>query len=1553
MCKRFIKLLTISLVLSFVLASINANVVFALDNEETIEDNNESEVTTSETEEDIISDDEVIKDDAEEGQIDEQRIESNVGYVFDENGFIIEEIDTEVVTPTILETRTAAAPASFGRGFISFSNYSGKVLSVYTTSTGSQTYTYFNTGSAEIIPTLGTVNGRIKVIVNGYTGYINNNSAFRYLTATSGELREYYSINSNNDFVYTYNYFGREASIVTGPAPDFAKSGVKYYSTDGVYFYTSRDTMLSDHSKNNFSNAVNKNPYFNYYQYLPFRSSTNLTTNDFLKFLNSRIGTNTNSVLRNSTNLAEFINVQNTYGVNGAMEFSMAMLESGYGTSWIALNKNNLFGWGAVDSGPTAGAYHFSSVSAGIRYHADNGISSGYLDSVEDSRYRGSNLGNKNGGVNVQYASDPYWGMKISGLYYLMDKQAGFVDYNSNTIAIKTDNSTPAAYFNGKEVYKIRNNYNGFVIKNQPLLVASQDASNMVVYSDVAICNPGDKADYPVIRNGQYSVIKNTCTDGKPFYPADYSFSKDLVTVSKNGMTMIGGEAKSNEPVSAQSITVSELGNGKVEVRLTGVNAPSGLKILEVATWTTKNDQDDLIWYEAKKDTDGSYFFTFNISAHKNETGEYIFHSYAKNSLGTQNFVIHTIQELYKPITADLTVTNSTNLAKAITVSNFDTAKFSAVNLKVTRLNSTTAEKTYTTTLSDNKYSSTVNMSDFNYTTGSYKVEAVGTTTANNQVILATQTFSYTKPTFVTTTTTNTTAGFKVDFTEKEDGNFSEYRVAVWSSYNGEDDIKWTTFTNDNTAYSLDVDVANHNNDSGVYNVKVYAKLSNGTLLNIGQTTYTVESKLAEGLYIDKVDDSNFTIKYVTNTNYTTLKIPVWSDKNGQDDLIWYTAKKVNNNTYVVNVNIASHKNTKGLYIAHVYGKTSANSPLKILEGGEYTVKSFSAESFDITLENGVLKATVNNISAPHGIGKVKIAIWSDKNWQDDLIWYDGTKNGNSYSVNAKIANHKYDTGTYYIHVWAYDSSGQFELVDGTSYNVELINRGDSSVTVDGEKFNLQLSNMESTFNIVRVEAEVSSLDNWQNNSVKYQMTNEQGVYKYSGNVSNHKYANGEYTVKYYGVDSDGKRHLLANDSFTYELKVSGTSKATVNGDRFDLQVSNVTAPMNFKRVEAVVWSLEDLQDDIVYYSMTNNNGTYSVSSDISKHKYTQGMYDVFYLGVDEYGKKHLIARDSFTITVELGATSTINVNKDEFTISLSNVNSTYDIAKIEVNVWSMDNWQDDLVSYQLTETNGVYSVTSNISKHRYSKGLYVAYYMITDTNGKKHYLTQDEFIMKVELNATSEVVVNSNTFNLRVSNVEATFDVLKIEVGVWSIDNGQDDYIEYELVETNGVYTTSSSIEAHNNSEGTYVAKYVVVDDYGTKHVLTDKYFDIEVETESVPVVTDPEVEVTNPEVEVTEPEVTSPGENNSNSNPVVSESNNSVEVANNNNASSSTVSEATTNPVAANNQATNTNIEPSDSFIQRLITPTVSNNNPEKLLVQNVFQIIKFVQSILASFK
>ncbi len=339
---------------------------------------------------------------------------------------------------------------------------------------------YLNSLSAPDAAYLGEENGKVKFRQAGVTGWVDSSLVEVYTYndyVNKGKVVNKYTV--SNGKIYhniTTNGTSYAASLLVGFQQPYMSDGATYYSYDGNYFYTDFAVMVADYKAGHYSNAINASiPYYNYYQYLPHRTTTNFTAEQINQYLASKI--DSSSKMYNTGQA--FIDNQNQFGVNAVLMVGVAINESAWGTSSIAKSKNNLFGHGAVDSNPYGAAGVYSSPANSISYHADIFVSQGYAD-PKDWRYYGSHLGNKESGMNVKYASDPYWGEKAAAHGFLMEDYFSDKTYDVNKYTIGITSSVVKAY---TETDKANSPYNTSdtnddIINNLPVVVLENINAN-------------------------------------------------------------------------------------------------------------------------------------------------------------------------------------------------------------------------------------------------------------------------------------------------------------------------------------------------------------------------------------------------------------------------------------------------------------------------------------------------------------------------------------------------------------------------------------------------------------------------------------------------------------------------------------------------------------------------------------------------------------------------------------------------------------------------------------------------------------------------------------------------------------------------------------------------------------------------------------------------------------------------------------------------------------------------------------------------------------------
>ena len=299
-------------------------------------------------------------------------------------------------------------------------------------------------------------------------------------------------------YIYSYKT-GKYSSYTAGKAPNFLKENGQYYSWDGVEFFNSAGTVIGK--------------AYNYYQFLPTHSKTNYTAEEIDAYVMQRLSelealANSNpttySIYKEATKkskiigIGEFLkNIEAEYNVNALMILALSFHESMYGMSDRAQLENNLFGLYVTDSNPLL--KKFESVEANILELLNAFWLKNYVP-ANGLHANGAVFGHKAIGFNVKYASDPYWGSKVAGHYYRIDKALGFKDAN-NAYTVGMTNTTGLNVRTGPGT----NNPKQFTYgkTNLPVLILGQENGWYRIVSDVT-------REENVYVSSQYVNILNT-----------------------------------------------------------------------------------------------------------------------------------------------------------------------------------------------------------------------------------------------------------------------------------------------------------------------------------------------------------------------------------------------------------------------------------------------------------------------------------------------------------------------------------------------------------------------------------------------------------------------------------------------------------------------------------------------------------------------------------------------------------------------------------------------------------------------------------------------------------------------------------------------------------------------------------------------------------------------------------------------------------------------------------------------------------------------------------
>ena len=502
---------------------------------------------------------------------------------------------------------------------------------------------------------------------------------------------------------------------------------------------------------------------------------------------------------------------------------------------------------------------------------------------------------------------------------------------------------------------------------------------------------------------------------------------------------------------------------GTFDVVVSEVSAPHGVQEVKLPTWSSERGQDDIVWYTATKQANGTYKLTVNAANHKGSTGEYNVHLYYVQGDGKLVGVGGTTAKVSvaKP-EGKLTITN--NDPKTGTFDVIVSEVSSPQGVREVLLPTWSNDQGQDDIIwhkaqkqSDGTYKFTVRSSDHKNSVGDYSVHlyyvqgdgklvGVGGTTTNVSVA---------KPEGKLTIANNDPKSGTFDVIVSEVSSpqgVREVLLPTWSNENGQDDIIWhkAQKQSDGT-YKFTVRSSEHKNSVGDYSVHLYYIQNDGKLVGVGGTTTKVSVAKPEGkLTIANNNPKTGTFDVIVSEvsspqGLREVLLPTWSNENGQDDLIWHKAQKQSDGTYKFTVRASEHKNSVGDYSVHLYYVQNDGKMVGV--GGTTTKVSIATgekPQGKISIQNknnetGEFDIVVSGVVAPEGVKEVYLPTWSSENGQDDIKWYtaecqaDGT-----YRKRVYARDHKNSQGEYNVHLYYLNNRNQLQGAGGEKTTISI-----------------------------------------------------------------------------------------------------------------------------------------------------------------------------------------------------------------------------------------------------------------------------------------------------------------------------------------------------------------------------------------------------------------------------------------------------------------------------------------------------------------------------------
>ncbi|MFR6433456.1 MAG: SH3 domain-containing protein [Streptococcus sp.] len=519
--------------------------------------------------------------------------------------------------------------------------------------------------------------------------------------------------------------------------------------------------------------------------------------------------------------------------------------------------------------------------------------------------------------------------------------------------------------------------------------------------------------------------------------------------------------------------------------------------------------------------------------------------------------------------------------------------------------------------------------------------------------------------------------------------------VPIWSEKNGQDDIIWYNATRlNNGNYKVNVSLTDHKNERGLYNVHLYYVETNGKLVGVGGTTYTVPAKVEE--------------THTTTTSYSLPDSGTYTFKErssikaeplvASPELAYYDAgmsvnydKIVSGDGYQWLSYLSYNGNRRYVAVAKLAQQESKPS-------GTINIENLSNLGFDVH---------ITNVSGgDKAIQGVSVPVWTAKDGQDDLVWHQADRQSDgSYKVRINVSDHKAEAGEYIVHLY-YVQDGKMVGIGGTSTTVPVQNATRHNLPASGS----------------------------------YTFTARTGI-KTQPLVANPD-------VSYYDAGmSVNYDKVVNNDGYTW------LSYLSYSGNRFYVAIAptSVTKPVEqpvqpstpssgtytFKERSSIKAEPSVASPELAYYDA-------GMSVNYDKIVSGDGYQWLSYLSYNGNRRYVAVAKLAQQESKPSGTINIENLSNLGFDVHITNVSGgDKAIQGVSVPVWTAKDGQDDLVWHQADrQSDGSYKVRINVSDHKAEAGEYIVHL----------YYVQDGKMVGIGGTSTTVPVQNATRHNLPAS---------------------------------------------------------------------------------------------------------------------------------------------------------------------------------------------------------
>ena len=446
----------------------------------------------------------------------------------------------------------------------------------------------------------------------------------------------------------------------------------------------------------------------------------------------------------------------------------------------------------------------------------------------------------------------------------------------------------------------------------------------------------------------------------------------------------------------------------------------------------------------------------------------------------------------------------------------------------------------------------------------------------------------------------------------------------------------------------------------------------------------------------------------------TSLSLPTWSENNGQDDIRWYSAKRLASGAWTLSFPISNHKDV-GTYFVHAYGVTSGiNSWLASIS---FEVTAPSA-TFDAVSPDGSAGLVDIGFAVSAGTSKIRqvdVPVWFAEGGQDDIVWHKAELGGDGrWSVRASIAEHRFQSGRFLAHVYVRLENGAYCFAGST----------EDSLDVPAPVLSASLNDAETEAAVTVSGGYLPFADPWsvtvpvwseaggQDDLVWYPATPSGGAWTAKVPISRHA-STGKYFAHVY-AKVGGRLLFIGSTSFEVTAPSATFDAVSPDGSAglVDIGFAVSAGTSKIRQVDVPVWFAEGGQDDIVWHKAElGGDGRWSVRASIAEHRFQSGRFLAHVYVRLENGAYCFAGSTEDSLDVPAPVLSaSLNDAETEAAVTVSGGYLPFaDPWSVTVPVWSEAGGQDDLVWYPATPSGGAWTAKVPISRHA-STGKYFAH---------------------------------------------------------------------------------------------------------------------------------------------------------------------------------------------------------------------------------------------------